>query len=255
MSETGPLRIAVVCEDAPDQATACSLADRAVCEGVDWIEADVLPSLREWRGKDMHRSFLAWKHVRTVAEELHVSAHGHFSGQPGAPDARIGRLALLVVGLLHPDLAAVLLIRDADKCAERRIGLNQARESGQRPFEVIIGLAVTKRECWLLAAFEPSDKAENKRLTKLKKELGFDPRAESARLSAGDEHAKRSAKRVLRELCNGDSDRAAQAIGLTATDTLKERGRENGLAEYLHELDDRLVPLFRSMKRSGPRAG
>jgi hypothetical protein len=137
----------------------------------------------------------------------------------------------------------VLLIRDSDTDQRRRTGLCQARQHRRWPFAVIIGVARTKSECWLLAAFDPCNDAEKERLAALRAELGFDPRTRSEELTAKGDKDKRSAKRVLAELCRGDEERGLPSVSLK---TLKERGQGNGLADYLGELESRYVPLFRS---------
>ena len=79
----------------------------------------------------------------------------------------------------------------------------------------------------------------------MRKELGFDPCLQSHELDVQLEHAKRSAKRVARILCPDGGERG---LSETTLDVLKERGRENGLADYLGELETRYVPLFRRAK-------
>jgi hypothetical protein len=41
-----PLTFAVVCEARADQRTACALADRAICEAIDWIEPATIDHYR-----------------------------------------------------------------------------------------------------------------------------------------------------------------------------------------------------------------
>lgn len=245
MGEGGTLLVAVVCEAEADQRTACVLADRIACEKIDWLEPEHLDSLRRWCGLTATTEFLPWKSVRREADQWGVVAHGHFGGEPGAPDARAARLALLVVGKAVPGLAAVLLIRDSDGDRNRLTGLKQARDAAPWPFAVLIGVAHTKRECWLLAAFCPRDDEEKARHVKVRQELGFDPCLRSHELDAWLAPAKKSAKRVAGILCPVGGERGLNG---TALDVLKKRGAENGLADYLAELESRYVPPFRAAR-------
>ena len=100
------------------------------------------------------------------------------------------------------------------------MGLEQAREDQPWPFPVIIGLAVPNRESWVLAGFEPQEALAQ------------------ARRETGD------LKRVLKLLVGDDHDREKACWMTCPLETLAERGQSNGLAEYLEEVQTRLVPLF-----------
>jgi hypothetical protein len=138
----------------------------------------------------------------------------------------------------------VILLRDADKDGRRLEGYQQARASELWPFEVIIGVADTKRECWILAGFEPRDDAERALLERERKNLGFDPRSSGQELKASEDGAKRNAKRVLNALTGGDRDREDACLKEPSLALLKQRGATTGLARYLQEVEEQLVPLF-----------
>ncbi|QDU38452.1 hypothetical protein Mal4_27790 [Maioricimonas rarisocia] len=111
----------------------------------------------------------------------------------------------------------------------------------------MVGVAHTKRECWVIAGFEPRTNNESSRLRDLKSGrsgLGFDPVVHSERLTATDESAKKSAKRVLNELMRGDPLREQSCWKETPLDLLCRRGERNGLTRFLSEIRDRLCPLF-----------
>jgi len=127
---------------------------------------------------------------------------------------------------------------------ERLRGLNQARECGRWSFAIAIGVAHPKRECWILAAFQPDDDDDRSCLEVLRKELGFDPCAASHKLTASKDSAKRSAKRVLRVLCGEDTGKAEGDLKVAALELLKQRGHRNGLAEFTAEVETHLLPLF-----------
>jgi hypothetical protein len=240
------LSFAVVCESPADRETACDLADRVFCEGDDWIEEGLLDHLRQWRGWHSYHHCLCWKEVPALAREHNIKPHGHFDGKPGAPDAHVARQALLLLNRGKPRPHGVILIRDTDNQTARRQGLEQARDATQIRLPIVIGLAHTKRECWVLAGFEPRNEKEAYRLQELEKELGFNPCTHAEKLTATDEQAKRSAKRVLQELCGKDRDRECTCWRQTDLARLEERGQNTGLGAYLQEIRERIRPLLGS---------
>lgn len=129
------------------------------------------------------------------------------------------RRALLLL-MNGPKLDAVVLVRDSDNQLERRLGLEQARKDRKWPFQVVIGLAIPKRESWVLVGFEPQEALAQ------------------ARRETGD------LKRILQLLVGNDYDREEACWTECPLETLAERGQSNGLAEYLEEVRTRLVPLF-----------
>lgn len=242
MTPTGAYVLAVVCEADADRRAATGLADRVLCREVDWIEPEILDGHRRWQGLGEGSSHLEWHQVWDLARSRGLKAHGHFLDEPGAPDARTARLALLLLATsFHPPDAAIL-VRDSD--GQRELGLEQARRERNWPFPVAIGLADSKRECWVLAGFDPRTEAEEATLAQLRQELGFDPRLQSEALSARKTGALRDAKRVLSLLVGGDFDREESCLAECPLEDLVERGQLNGLADYLEEIRTRLVPLF-----------
>ncbi len=103
-------------------------------------------------------------------------------------------------------------------------------------FEIVLGCANPMREAWVLAGFEPGSDNERGRLDAGRRELGFSPSEQAHRLDAKDERAKLSAKRVLGLLVNGDLERASRCWLETSLETLRARGEERGLREYLEEV-------------------
>lgn len=137
----------------------------------------------------------------------------------------------------------MILVRDSDG-TERARGLRQARDEYGGPLRIVIGVAHPKRECWILAAIDGNDEPTAKILKGLRSELGFDARVESHRLTASGSNDKRSAKRVLGRLCSPTDEQAV--LDSAALRTIRDRGRQNGLADYLTEIEERLVPLMPS---------
>jgi hypothetical protein len=138
----------------------------------------------------------------------------------------------------------VLLLRDDDRESERRIGLEQARKESRLHIPIVIGLACTKRECWVLAGFEPQNDREQELFDDMRQQLGFDPTRCAEQLRAKNDDAKKSAIRVLNDLTGGDKARQAGCWSITDLAVLAERGIRSGLAAYLDEVKSLFVPLF-----------
>jgi hypothetical protein len=232
----------VVCEARADRDTACGLADRVLLEEVSWLEPEMLDSSRQWTGL-RSEPFLEWKRAREEARRVGLKVFGQFNGESGQPDALMARRALLLFAAADRCPKAVLLIRDGD--AQRdRAGLEQARNDRRWPFEVIIGLAAPKRECWVLAGFEPRNADEAERLRVERQRLSFDPVRDAHQLTAREHGAKKDAKVALDALTQGDKERERACLEETPLAVLEERGGKTGLAEYLKEVRERLVPIL-----------
>ncbi len=245
MSDEPPVSIAVVCEAPADLRTAAGITDRVTCDEIDWITPDVVDSYRRYRGIEMSEPFAKWSRMRAEASKRNVRAHGHFRGEPGDHDAQAARKVLMMMKGASCPPRAVLLIRDTDNDERRITGMNQARNDGSWGFAVIIGIAHPKRECWVLAGFEPKSPAETKRLRVLREELGFDPRTGAAGLTSKSRGTRLDAKRVLDVLLSGDVDREEDCWTQPELELLEARGKFTGLSGFLCELRERLSPLLR----------
>jgi hypothetical protein len=236
--------LAVVCEAAADRRIATGLADRVLCQEIDWLKPEGIDGHRQWQGLEEGSSHLEWHEVKGHARARGLKAHGHFQGEPGAPDAFIARLALLLLAIGERCPDATVLVRDTDGQPERRVGLEQARADRPWPFPVLVGVAHPKRESWVLAGFEPRTRSEEEALARVRQELGFDPRLQAEALSARAPGALRDAKRVLKLLTGEAHDREEACWLDCALDELARRGQLSGLTDYLEEVRTRLVPLF-----------
>ncbi len=243
MKNAAAFSLAILCEGVADMWTATDLADRVLCSAVDWITADTLVHYRRWRGLEESDAFLAWRKVPALAREYDFRVHGAFGG---LTDYRVARSALLLLKVQRPD--AVVIIRDSDGDPTRRDSLERARREEspgtEWPFPIIIGVADTKRECWVLTGFAPQTPAEERALTGLKRELGFDPLSSAQHLTARTPNALRNAKRALKALIRDNAERERLCWLDCDLRILSDRGRGSGLADYLDEIQTRLVPLF-----------
>jgi hypothetical protein len=237
--------LGVVCEARADQQTACGLADRVLVEGIDWLEPEMLDTQRQWTGLTSEEPFLKWASVHGEVSRTGLKGfYGHFQGGPGAPDALVARKALMLFAGALRRPAAVLLVRDSDNDPQRRVGLEQARRDRPWPFEVIIGVAEPKRECWVLAGFKSKSPDEAERLRQLQERLSFHPVQQAHRLTARTPGAKTDAKDALGELTQGEWERECACWKETPLSELEQHGRDTGLAAYLQEVRERLVPVL-----------
>lgn len=234
--------IGLVVEAAADASTVQHLVDRQLSAAAAWATEELLDSLRAWRGIDPDTSVTYWKKVPSMCRQhgLSVKTHGRFGGEPGAPDARAARRALLLFKRMGmPD--AVVLVRDADDQPERLTGLRQARAEAAPPDRIAIGVAKPEREAWILASFEARGAREQGAVAELRRELGFDPTRQPHRLGG---HGKREAKTVLHHLVHGDKERELEVLRECPLPTLQQRGRECGLADFLEEVREYVAVLL-----------
>ncbi len=243
---------AVVYEADADFQIATDLADRVLQESVEWLEESHVEHVRAWVSHAADGQPLTWSRIKQLARDAGISVAGHLEDQTAFSDAKAARRALLYLEKTMEDLNGIVLVRDQDDQPERRLGLEQAcaQHHGNPP--VVIGLAVIEREAWVLAGFEPQDRAEQARLDAERQKLGFQPHENSQQLTASkDDQATRSPKRVLRALTGGDAQREAVCWLETSLETLKRRGQENGLAVYLEEVRKYLAPLIGHLPHPG----
>ena len=245
------LQFAVVYEAPGDFQIATELADRVLCESIDWLEREHLDQQREWIDQNPDGRPLTWSGMKKLAYEAGIEAQGHFGGQPGAADASAARRALNYLRKIMPRLDGIVLVRDQDDQPERNKGLNQAREAHHGTLAIVIGLAIPEREAWVLCGFEPANEAERKCLADERQQLGHDPRLGSERLTAcKNNSALRSAKRVLNVFTGSNTEREQECWRNAPLQDLSERGQKNGLASYLNDVKTVLAPLIGYLPRT-----
>jgi hypothetical protein len=250
MREQPTYSIAVVCEADADRRTACSLADRVLQEAVEWIVPETIDLLRKYRGIHEHEPYLKWTNMKEIARRQRLVAHGFVGGEPRKPDAAMAERALRLLATHESPPSAVILTRDMDQESQRREGFEQARRAGNGwPFAIVVGVADTKRECWHLAGYEPRDAEEQERLDRERQVLGFDPRSAAEQLTASEKGARRDAKRVLDALTGGERRREDACVEEPPLALLAQRGASTGLAAYLLEIEERLIPIFEPTTR------
>jgi hypothetical protein len=185
--------LVVVCEARADFHTSSELADRVFCDKIDWIEAEMLDVYRLYEGLGTDQPFVTWKDVKALSREAGIRPRGFIDGQRPELDAGQAQRAIRLVESRWPGIGKILLIRDDDRHTNRRASLQQAREESSLSGRIVIGLAHTKRECWVLAGFEPCNDGETALLAEVRQDVGFDPRLQAHQLTAIHDHDRRSA--------------------------------------------------------------
>lgn len=249
--------ILLVAEGNTDPPLVCGLTDRLLRDTVDWLRDQELDYHRRYRGLDEDELYFSWKEVRRRHAARFPRSRREW-GRTGTPDERATyKLLRLVKDAIDAGKAidAVIIFRDADKQSERRDGIRNALSgflagggSGPWSEHMAIGVAIPKNEAWILAGFESRSDAERDSLAEIRRKLGFAPNLEPHRLTASDHDpsSKKSAKRVLDELCP-DCHRRSACWEETPLDTLRARGEHCGLVEFLGEVRDHIVSLFATL--------
>lgn len=252
MDETTPGWVAV-CEAEADFRITTTIAEREICEKLSWasdciegLTHDRPERLFRWRGIEAGSAFTTWTDVSCLARERGVKVHGKFGPAHEGGGYVEARKALVLVALADEPAQAVVLEKDTDGHAGRITGYETARNSARWPFPVVLALPHPEREAWVLAGFVPDGDDERARLDSERQRLGFNPCEHASKLNPGQDGAKRGTKRTLTALTGGDEDREERCWCEASLDLLRSRGAETGLAEFLDEVDERLVPLVGS---------
>ncbi len=243
-SERAAFTFAVVAEARVDQQIASELVERVMVEEVDWIDEGSLGDFCRWQGLEVSRSYLAWKSIAGVARARGIVRHGGFRQFPGVLDERRARLALRLFKALDERPDCVLLVRDTDGEDGRVDSLERVRAVGTWEFKVILATPNPKRECWVLAGFDPINDDEEAALNEASAYLGFDPRIHAERLTAKRDKGKRNAKKILERLMRPESEREKSCWQKADLGVLRERGRGSRLTAFLEEVSARLIPML-----------
>jgi hypothetical protein len=251
----------VLVEAEADYVTATGIAEKVIRENApEWLREilELSPSsLFSWAGLISGTSFSCWANYRNIASQFEQSGFRspRFLGHDTALkfDYAIGWKVLQLIDFIkHNDqrnIPAVLFIRDADHQARERLNsLNALRDgfSVNGP-QVIIGLAIPKREAWVLNGFDPQTEDEIKLFKKVRGELDLDPCTEAHRLRGKINQPgieSRDIKRVLMELVDNNPSREEQCWQTTSLAVLIARGRETGLTDYIENVRAFLIPLL-----------
>ncbi len=253
-------RFLLCAEDALSATLARDLCDRVVHERAraEWLRALWSPELR-----DTQRSWVSlrpgawWADRGSVEREAEARGiRGHFrvreTGRLLAPRGTAG-LAYKSVRLAaslapRPDLVVIAGDTDGETAPalSRAAGAALANED----LAVLTADICREAEAWVVAGFVARNASEQARLRAVRRELGFDPTEEPERLMSDLTGDRRDAKRVARALLGDDG--ALHAAGErvrscwldTPLDVLTARGARAGLADYVAQVEARLLPAL-----------
>ncbi len=257
-SRSTPVRIVVVAEAEADRRMVCGLIDRKVAHHAPqwWHDQDdvaaQLNASREWIGLEARTEFTRWNRLK------HLTLQTEQGKAPGVRTLGFNRLgvrhhdresmrtALIHFMLMQPPPDALVISRDLDgqHPEERRASLEAgAQEAVGKGVRLVLATQAPMREAWLLNGFVVRTEAEREAHQRECASIRFDPCCEAERLTVADESAIRSAKRALRALTNGDSEREEACWAETDWLLLRERGLNTGLKMFLDAVKEHLVRL------------
>ncbi len=239
--------IGIACEDNGHFSVASHLIDAALVSQHTWIGSHI-DRYRSWRGLTDDRPW--YKYSPDDASDLRpivigdqtIKPSGHIAGVPLKTEAGMWRRVLMLFCHCEPRPDVVVLARDLDGSPRRRDGMEQVVSAFQWPFKIAIATAQPEIEAWIVSGFVPRDPIEKKRLKDLSGRLSFDPTTKSERLTSRPNDADTDAKRVLSELCGDDPQRQEEC--LADPTLLRQHGVANGLAAFLAEIDQHIVPTL-----------
>lgn len=256
-------RIAVICEGVTDFPVAKELIDQTLirCPELDWVndEAEV-EQHRTYCGETEREPFFRWTAIETARPTNYRQA---LRGKWGDPLPKHNIEIVIQRALFRFTRAFseaedtdpyIVIVKDTEADETAREVLKQAR-TRYASERLIVGMLHTELECWLLAGFDPEDEGERDRFAAVCKGdfppgVGFDPCVKSHDLTATKkEDEKNSPKRVLRHLTgeqqpnSGDhlTPRSRACLHRNQHAVLKARGTENGLRDFLRDIERRLI--------------
>ncbi|MFN3199068.1 MAG: hypothetical protein ACE366_11775 [Bradymonadia bacterium] len=120
-------QIFIVCEASADADTVKVLADRVICEVIDWIDPDTLQYSRTWCERS-GQSHLKWTQLKKdwKAHNPHRHVHGKYGGSEKGEHIQ-ARKAIILIFETQPDVDALILSRDTDAISARRKAFEDAR--------------------------------------------------------------------------------------------------------------------------------
>ena len=215
-------------------------------ENVPWAEQDHLVHLRQFVAEN---PLYEWTRIQNVpasilSKKLRVTP-GKFRGEPGAPDALLARKTIVLLNSLNPLPQVLVVMRDIDLEPGRQTGWNQARDEYHGKPPLILGIAIIKRENWILAGFRSRNEDEELRLQAERQTLGYDPSLHPDQPNSHERGSKHCPKRVLANLVwSAGVERELECLRDTPLEELETRGESIGLKQFLIEIRMIMCPML-----------
>lgn len=240
------LVIAVACEADADFQAASTLIDRILVEQIEWLEKGHLDHVRQYVGTESPYPWTRIHNVPDLAKARNLKPRkGHFQGEPGAADALLARKAILLLNSIDTQPEFLVVMRDIDNQPERQTGWLQARDEYHGRPPLILGIAIIKRENWILAGFRSRSDDEQLRLQEERQILGYDPSLYPDQPNSHEKGSKHCPKRVLANLVGSAGvERELDCLRDTPFAELLTRGENVGLAQFLKEIQAFMCPLL-----------
>jgi len=237
------VRVALVVEALADARTVAVLAEKVAADtredtALEYVSLDDAP-----RFAPAEVAHVTWKSLKLIAERRGVRKLGFESGARKAKAYELVARKAVALAYRHaPRPAVLVLVVDSDTDRDRTEDLRAAKPPVDPSFSVAVGVAVPKREAWVLNAFRPKTSAERAAKKRLDGQLKLDVCRQAHRLRGG-RGEPRDAKQVLSELTCGDVERELDALREhDSLEALKACGAESGLADFVAELQSALGP-------------
>ncbi len=246
------LVIAVACEADADFRAASTMIDRVLVDQIAWMEADHLEHVRQFVAENPPYEWTRIQNVPALIlkKKLRVTP-GKFRGDPGAPDALLARKTIVLLNSLNPQPQVLVVVRDIDLEPGRQTGWNQARDEYHGKPPLILGIAIIKRENWILAGFRSRNDDEQQRLQEERQTLGYDPTLNPALANSHERGSKNCPKRVLAKLVGSVGvERELECLREPPLAELQTRGENVGLTQFLSEIRTIMCPLLGASRQS-----
>lgn len=253
------LRILLCAEDILNATLARDICDRVVAERAneEWLRELWSPahieSQRYWTGLDDDTWWSDRPRCEREADLLDISANiriketGRKKAFHGVAGLAFRTTKMAAWRQPRPDILVLAGDTDGQEDLDRlrKAGVAGANES----LPVLVAEPIREAEAWIVAGFEPHNEAERDRLKQVQKELGFDPTSQPERMMSTITGDKRDSKRICKFLLGIDhispNAKRAKICWLdTPLETLIQRGERTGLADYIRQIEQVLLPML-----------
>lgn len=241
-------------EDRSHRDACAGLASLILHEAADWIDLAAWDAC--FLGRFPHERWYRLQSWRNDLQKMfpRLRLHGHVDGSPQGPDVACFRGLLLLAssgGKEWPD--GIVIARDSDGVRDERSALSHASRATPPPrtTPVVLAVCIPTVEAWYLAGFQPGPAGEREALTRVTREISFDPTRTPERLLSHPPDHSRNAKRVMSALAGDAAERREACLADRAR--LRERGGGCGVAAYMDDVRRELVPLVSGGRPVDPR--